>query len=128
MSPSAFSPNTLCRRPARIRCEDYGKIILKRSVHRFNYETFQTLADVGRAHSSNIIVMIGDDRLNCGNFLLGSHAGAFNFLFSVGNHEWNEIFSRAPSSPARDIASLASALLNPAGNHEMREKSERECD
>jgi hypothetical protein len=30
--------------------------------------------------------------------------------------------------PARDIASLTSALLNPAANHKMREKSERECD
>ena len=93
-SRSAFSPNILCRRPARIRCEDYGKIILKRSVHRFNYETFQTLTDVGRAHSSNIIVMIGDDGLNCGDFLLGSHTGTFNFLFSVGNHEWSEISYR----------------------------------
>jgi hypothetical protein len=35
--------------------------------------------------------MIGDDRLNCGDFLLGSHTGTFNFLFSVRNHEWNEI-------------------------------------
>ena len=91
VSRPAFSPNILCGRPARIRCEDYGKIILKRSVHRFNYETLQTLTDVGRTHSSNIIVMIGDDGLNCGNFLLGSHTGTFNFLFSVGNHEWSEI-------------------------------------
>ena len=29
---------------------------------------------------------------------------------------------------ARDIASLTSALLNPAANHKMREESERECD
>ena len=92
MSRLAFSPNILCR-PARIRCEDYGKIILKRSVHCFNYESLQTLADVGRAHRSNIIVMIGDDRLNCGNFLLGCHAATFNFLFSIGNHEWSEIFA-----------------------------------
>jgi hypothetical protein len=90
-SRPALWPNLLCCRPARIRCENYGKIILKRSVHRFNYETFQTLADVGRAHSSNIIVMICHDRLNCSDFLLGSHVGTFNLLFSVGNHEWNEI-------------------------------------
>ena len=84
-SRSAFSPNILCRRPARIRCEDYGKIILKRSVHRFNYETFQTLTDVGRAHSSNIIVMIGDDGLNCGDFLLGCHAGTYGVRFRASN-------------------------------------------
>jgi hypothetical protein len=35
--------------------------------------------------------MISDDGLNCGDFLLGSHTGTFNFLFSVGNHEWSEI-------------------------------------
>ena len=29
-------------------------------------------------------------------------------------------------SPARDIASLTSALLNPVGNHKMGEKSKRE--
>ena len=81
----ALSPNILCRRPARIRCEDYGKIILKRSVHRFNYETFQTLADVGRAHSSNIIVMICHDRLNCGDFLLGSHTGRYGVRFRASN-------------------------------------------
>src|SRR6266513_11459 len=81
----AFSPNMLCRRPARIRCEDYGKIILKRIVHRFNYESLQTLADVGRAHSSNIIVMIGDDGLNCGNFLLGSHASTYGVRFCASN-------------------------------------------
>ena len=74
VSRSALWPNLLCRRPARIRCEDYGKIVLQRGVHRFNYESLQTLADVGRAHSSNIIVMICDDGLNCGNFLLGCHA------------------------------------------------------
>ena len=91
VSRSALWPNLLCHRPARIRCEDYGKIVLQRGVHRFNYESLQTLADVGRAHSSNIIVMICDDGLNCGNFLLGSHVGTFNFLFSVGNHEWSEI-------------------------------------
>ena len=91
VSRSALWPNLLCRRPARIRCEDYGKIVLQRGVHRFNYESLQTLADIGRAHSSNIVVMIGDDRLNCGNFLLGSHAGTFNFLFSFGNRKWNKI-------------------------------------
>jgi hypothetical protein len=84
-SRSAFSPNILCRRPARICCEDYGKIILKRSVHRFNYETFQTLADVGRAHGSNIIVMICHDRLNCGDFLLGSHASTYGVRFCASN-------------------------------------------
>jgi hypothetical protein len=100
VSRLAPSPNILCgsmwrlltcRRPARIRCENYGKIILQCSVHRFNYERYQTLADVGCSHSSDIILMICDDGLNCGNFLLGSHAGTFNFLFSVGNHEWREI-------------------------------------
>ena len=85
VSRSALWPNLLCRRPARIRCEDYGKIVLQRGVHRFNYESLQTLADVGRAHSSNIIVMICDDGLNCGNFLLGSHAITYGVRFCASN-------------------------------------------
>ena len=85
VSRSALWPNLLCRRPARIRCEDYGKIVLQRRVHRFNYESLQTLADVGRAHSSNIIVMICDDGLNCGNFLLGSHASTYGVRFCASN-------------------------------------------
>jgi len=40
--------------------------------------------------------MIGDDGLNRGDFLLGSHAGSFNFLFSVRNQEWSEIFGCGP--------------------------------
>jgi hypothetical protein len=73
------SPNVLRCRPTRIRCENYGKIILERGVHRFNYEIFQTLAYVGCLHRSNIILMVRDDGLNCGSFLLGSHAGNIQF-------------------------------------------------
>src|SRR5437879_876760 len=94
VSRSALWPNLLCRRPARIRCEDYGKIVLQRGVHRFNYESLQTLADVGRAHSSNIIVMICDDGLNCGNFLLGSHAGTFNFCSASAIENGTKFLSR----------------------------------
>src|SRR5436190_15351152 len=31
-------------------------------------------------------------------------------------------------TPSANLASFRSALLNPAGNHKMRKKSERECD
>jgi hypothetical protein len=91
LSRLAFSPNILCRWPARIRCENYGKIVLERGIHRFNDEIFQTLTDIGRSHGSNIILVICNDGLNCGSFLLGSHAGTFNFPFSVGNQKRNDI-------------------------------------
>jgi hypothetical protein len=87
VSRLALSPNTVCcsytlitcRQTARICCENYGKIILKRGIHRFNYESFQTLADTRCPHRSDIILMICDDGLNRGSFLLGCHAGTFNF-------------------------------------------------
>jgi hypothetical protein len=38
-------------------------------------------------HCSNIILMISDDRLNCGGFLLGSHAGTYVMRFCATNRK-----------------------------------------
>jgi hypothetical protein len=89
VSRLTLSLNVLCRQPARIRRENYGEIVLECLVHRFNDERFQALAYVGCSHRSDIILMICDDGLNRGDFLLGCHANTFNFLFGVGNQKGN---------------------------------------
>ena len=97
VSRSARSPNLLscspctlvsCRRAIRVRCENYGKIILECGVHRFDYEIFQTLADIGCLHSGNVVLMISDDRLNRGSFFLGSHAGTYGVRFCPSNQKF----------------------------------------
>jgi hypothetical protein len=71
--------------PARFRCEDYGQIILECSVHRFDYESVQAGADVGRSHGSNVIFMIFENVPNRASFLLSCHAATYGIHFRASN-------------------------------------------
>src|SRR5262249_40843147 len=48
-------------------------------VHRFDYESFQARADVGRSHGRNVIFMISENVPNRASFLLSCHAARYGF-------------------------------------------------
>jgi hypothetical protein len=85
--------------PARFRCEDYGQIILECSVHRFDYESFQAEADVGRSHGSNVIFMIFENVPNSASFLLSCHAATYGIHFRASNNKKHHRGTKSTLSP-----------------------------
>ena len=110
-------------RRGRLEGENYGQIILHRGVHPFNYESFQTRADVGRSHSCNVISVICENVLNRTSFLLSCHAAKYRTQVRASNTKTSSVTTiRRADAATTWFESLAVAQFTRRGGRPLQRR------